>query len=375
MTDPIQEAQRHGQAIWYDNIRRGLFSSGELQRLIDQGVTGVTSNPTIFEKAVAGSTDYDDALSGLGRTDKSVQEAYESLVLQDIQDTADLLHLVYQRTNGADGYVSLEVSPRLAHDTEGTVAEAKRLFAALGRRNVLIKVPATPEGVPAIRRLIGKGININITLIFSLDTYEQVREAYIAGLEDLDRADGDLSGVASVASFFVSRVDTAVDNLLEERIGRGRHDLKALLGKAANANAKLAYEAFKNTFGSERFAALRAKGARVQRPLWASTGTKNPAYSDVLYIEPLIGQDTVNTMPPATLTAFQEHGTVAAATIERGVAEARQTIEELEATGISMEQVTAKLLADGVRSFADSFDKLLTNIDEKRAKLLSVKMA
>ena len=374
MSDPIQEAQRHGQAIWYDNIRRGLLSSGDLQRLIDQGVTGVTSNPTIFEKAVVGSIDYDDALSGLGGTDTSVQEAYESLVLQDIRDTADLLHPVYERTGGADGYVSLEVSPGLAHDTEGTVAEAKRLFAALGHRNVMIKVPATPEGIPAVRRLIGKGININITLIFSLDAYEQVREAYIAGLEDFERAGGDLSGVASVASFFVSRVDTAVDGLLEERIRQSGNDLSALLGRAANANAKLAYQAFKSIFGSERFAALRAKGARVQRPLWASTGTKNPAYSDVLYIEPLIGPDTVNTMPPATLTAFQQHGTVAA-TIEQGVVEARQTIEDLEAVGIGMEQVTAKLLADGVRSFADSFDKLLANIDEKRAKLLSPKMA
>jgi transaldolase/glucose-6-phosphate isomerase len=374
MSDPVQEAQRHGQAIWYDNIRRGLLSSGELQRLIDQGVTGVTSNPTIFEKAVAGSTDYDDALSGLGSTDTSVQEVYESLALQDIRDTAGLLHPVYERTAGADGYVSLEVSPKLAHDTEGTVAEAKRLFAALGRRNVMIKVPATPEGIPAVRQLIGKGININVTLIFSLDAYEQVREAYIAGLEDFERAGGDLSGVGSVASFFVSRVDTAVDNLLEERIRQGSDDLSALLGRAANANAKLAYQAFKGTFGSERFAALRAKGARVQRPLWASTGTKNPAYSDVLYVEPLIGPDTVNTMPPATLTAFQEHGTVAV-TIERGVPEARQTIEVLEAAGIGMEQVTAKLLDDGVRSFADSFDNLLDNIDEKRAKLLSLKMA
>ncbi|MCZ6789931.1 MAG: transaldolase, partial [Chloroflexi bacterium] len=291
MTDPIQEAQRLGQAIWYDNIRRGLLTSGELQRLIEQGVTGVTSNPTIFEKAVAGSTDYDDALADLSRTDKSVPEIYESLAIQDIQDTADLLRPVYEHTNGADGYISLEVSPALAHDTDGTVAEAQRLFKTLDRRNVMIKVPATPEGIPAVRRLIGKGININVTLIFSLVAYEHVREAYIAGLEDLAEAGGDLSSVASVASFFVSRVDTAVDSMLEERISQGRDDLKALLGKAANANAKLAYEAFKSTFGSGRFAALRAKGARVQRPLWASTGTKNPAYSEVLYIEPLVGQD------------------------------------------------------------------------------------
>ena len=369
MANPLQEAQRLGQSIWYDNIRRGLLTSGEMGRLIELGVTGVTSNPTIFEKAVAGSTDYDELLLAQGRAGKSVMETYETLAVEDIRDTADLLRSAYEGTSGADGYACLEVSPRLAHDTEGTIAEARRLFATLGRPNVLVKVPATPEGIPAIRRLIGEGINVNVTLIFSLDAYQQVREAYIAGLEDLDGSGGDVSRVASVASFFLSRVDTAVDTLLEERIREGAQELEALLGKAASANAKVAYRAFEGTFGSDRFAALRAKGARVQRPLWASTGTKNPAYSDVLYVEPLIGPDTVNTMPPATLTTFVEHGNVEL-TIHRGLDEALETLESLAAAGVRMEQVTDKLLADGVKAFADSFEMLLANIEEKRARLL-----
>ena len=369
MTNPIQEAQRHGQSIWYDNIRRGLLTSGEMARLIQMGVTGVTSNPTIFEKAIAGSTDYDEGLLALTREGNGVIETYEALAIDDIRATADLLRPVYDSTDGADGYISLEVSPSLAHDTEGTVREAKRLFATLERPNVMVKVPATPEGVPAIRTLIGQGININVTLIFSLEAHRRVMEAYTAGLEDLDRSGGDVHGVSSVASFFVSRVDTAVDGQLEELIRQGREELRGLLGKAAIANAKLAYREFETVFGGQRFAPLGAKRARVQRPLWASTGTKNPAYSDVLYIEPLIGPNTVNTMPPATLTAFQEHGS-SEATIRMEVEEAEQALAELEAAGISMEQVTAKLLKDGVKSFADSFDKLMANIEEKRALLL-----
>ena len=369
MTNPIQEAQRHGQSIWYDNIRRGLLTSGELARLIQMGVTGVTSNPTIFEKAIAGSTDYDEGLLSLTREGKGVVETYEALAMDDIRATADLLRPVYDGADGADGYISLEVSPSLAHDTEGTVREAKRLFAALERPNVMVKVPATPEGVPAIRALIGEGININVTLIFSLEAHRRVMEAYMAGLEDLDRSGGKVHGVASVASFFVSRVDTAVDGQLEELIRQGRQGLGELLGKAAISNAKMAYREFEAVFGGQRFAPLVAKGARVQRTLWASTGTKNPAYSDVLYIEPLIGPNTVNTMPPATLTAFQEHGS-SEATIRMGVEEAEETLADLEAVGISMEQVTGKLLADGVKSFADSFDKLMANIEEKMTLLL-----
>ena len=368
MSNPLQQTRRLGQSIWYDNIRRGLLVSGELQRLIDLGVTGVTSNPTIFEKAIAGSTDYDEALLSTASQDRSTVEIYEALAVEDIRAAADLLYPVYDRTRGDDGYVSLEVSPTLAHDTEGTIAEARRLFATLGRPIVLVKVSATPEGIPAIRHLIGEGININVTLIFSLDACRQVMEAYIGGLEDLALSGGNVDQVASVASFFVSRVDTAVDRLLEERIQAGAHDLKGLLGKVAVANARLAYRDFQATFGNERFAQLRAMGARVQRPLWASTGTKNPAYSDLLYVEPLLGPDTVNTMPPATLTAFLEHGRVEA-TLEGSAAEAERTIASVEAAGISMERVTQGLLADGVKSFADSFDKLLANVEDKIARL------
>jgi len=368
MTNHIREAQRIGQSIWLDYVRRDMLSSGEFKQRIEQGVTGVTSNPTIFEKAITGGTDYDKGLLALAQAGKSVTEIYEALVVEDVRAAADLLRPIYDGTGGADGYVSLEVSPLLAYDTDSTIAEARRLFATLDRPNIMIKVPATPEGIPAIRRLISEGINTNATLIFSLDTYQEVREAYIAGLEERAQTGKDVSRVASVASFFVSRIDTAVDALLEEHIQQGHQELKGLLGKAAVASAKLAYQAFRSTFSSERFSALQARGARVQRPLWASTSTKNPAYSDLLYVEPLIGPNTVNTMPPATLTAFLEHGQVEA-TLEQGVPEAKQTLKALSAASISMEQVTAKLLADGVRLFIESFQKLLANIEEKKKRL------
>ncbi len=368
MSNPVQDVQRLGQSIWYDNIRRGLLDSGELKRLIEMGVTGLTSNPTIFEKAIAGSTDYDDALTELARSDKSVDDSYESLVIEDIRNTADLLRPIYDRTAGVDGYASLEVSPKLAHDTAGTTAEARRLFGALDKPNVMIKVPATAEGIPAVRQLISEGININVTLIFSLEDYRQVMEAYIAGLEEYIAAGGDPSQIASVASFFVSRVDTAVDTLLEERMRQGEPDVKALMGKAAIANAKLAYQEFQQVFGEERFSSLKGKQARPQRPLWASTSTKNPAYSDLMYVEALIGPDTVDTLPPATLTALLEYGKPGL-TLENGTDEAEEHMEALEKAGISMVQVTDNLLADGVKSFADSFDKLLANISEKMAKL------
>ena len=368
MSNPVQDVQRLGQSIWYDNIRRGLLDSGELKRLIEMGVTGLTSNPTIFEKAIAGSTDYDEALTELARSDKSVDESYEALVIEDIRNTADLLRPIYDRTGGVDGYASLEVSPKLAHDTAGTTAEARRLFGALDKPNVMIKVPATSEGIPAIRQLISEGININVTLIFSLEAYRQVMEAYIAGLEEYVAAGGDPSRIASVASFFVSRVDTAVDTLLEERMRQGAPDVKALMGKAAIANAKLAYREFQQVFGEERFSNLRGNHARPQRPLWASTSTKNPAYSDLMYAEALIGPDTVDTMPPATLTALLEYGKPGL-TLEKGTDQAEEHMESLQQAGISMTQVTDKLLTDGVKSFADSFDKLLANISEKIAKL------
>ena len=370
MTNPIQQLNQLGQSVWYDNIRRAFIKSGELARLIQLGVSGLTSNPTIFEKAIAGSTDYDDALAELAEAGKSLNEIYESLVIEDIRSVADLLSPIYDRTAGADGYASLEVSPHLAHDTEATVAEARRLFAALDRPNVMVKVPGTPEGIPAVRQLIGEGININTTLIFSLDAYRGVREAYVDGLEDMVARSGDVAKVAAVASFFVSRVDTAVDAMLEERISDGRQELKDLLGKAAIANARVAYKDFKDTFGGERFSRLREKGARVQRPLWASTSVKNPAYSDVMYVESLIGADTVNTMPEVTLTAFLKQGRAVEA-LEQDIEGAEQTLASLEEAGISMEEITSGLLADGVKAFADSFDQLVANIGEKRAELLA----
>lgn len=366
----VQKAQRIGQAIWLDFIRRGMFGSGEFQRYLEIGISGVTSNPTIFEKAIGGSTDYDDALRRFPKHDASTMEVYETLAIEDIRAAADMLAPIYEQTGRADGYVSLEVNPRLAYNTEGTIAEAERLFRAVNRPNLMIKVPATPEGIPATRKLIGEGINVNATLIFSLDLYAQVREAYLGGLEDLVQRGGDPGRVGSVASFFVSRVDTAVDAQLQTRIERGEKGLESALGKAAVANAKLAYQAFKETFSSPRFAALRARGARVQRPLWASTSTKNPAYSDVLYVEPLIGPDTVNTLPPETIQAFLDHGHAEAA-IEKGVPEARQTMARLAELGIDMGAITTKLLADGVKAFADSFDKLLAGIDSKRRALAS----
>ena len=370
MAKQLRDTQQQGQSVWYDNVSRGLLTSGEMAALVESGITGLTSNPTIFEKAISGSNDYDEALLALALAGSTATEAFESMAMEDIRAVADLLRPVYDATDGADGFASLEVSPTLAHDTEGTVAEAHRLFAALDRPNVMVKVPGTPEGVPAVERLIGEGVNINVTLLFHRDAYTKVREAYTAGLERFAANGGDLRRVASVASFFVSRVDAAVDGILEPRVKAGEEELADLLGKAAIANAALAYRDFQETAATERFAALRAKGARVQRPLWASTGTKNPDYSDVLYIESLIASDTVNTMPPATLDNFLDHGEVAP-TLEPFIPEAERALDALEAAGVSMSEVTDKLLADGVKSFADSFMTLLANVEEKKAALLA----
>ena len=370
MTNPVQQTRNLGQSIWYDNIQRGMIASGELQQLIDLGVSGLTSNPTIFEKAISSSTDYDETLTELARGGRSAGEIYEALTMEDIRAAADLLRPIYDQTGGGDGYASLEVNPHLAHDTDGTIAEAEQLFTALDRPNVMIKVPATPEGMPAIKRLIGRGVNVNVTLIFSLDAYRRVMEAYIAGLHGLQQSGAELGRVASVASFFVSRLDSAVDAMLEALISEGRDELKELLGQAAIASAKSAYRDFKATFAGENFAALAEKGARVQCPLWGSTSTKNPAYSDVLYLESLIGRDTVNTVPEATLEAFLDHGR-AAETLSQDIDGAAIALRSLGEAGISMDQVTAKLLADGVKSFADSYDKLLENLEEKRAQLLA----
>ena len=364
--NPIQQLGRLGQSVWYDNMYRALIETGELRRLIDSGVTGITSNPTIFEKAISSSDDYDKSLVAHARRSSDPQDLFEGLAVEDIRAAADLLLPIYENTEGADGFASLEVNPHLAHDTKGTIKAARRLFSALGRPNVMIKVPATPEGIPAIRDLIGRGINVNVTLIFSLEMYARVRDAYIAGLENLVASGGDPARVSSVASFFVSRVDGSVDGLIGESEGA----LDEYQGKAAIANAKIAYQDFKSTFSTDRFRAVAKRGARVQRPLWASTSTKNPEYSDVLYVETLIGPNTVNTMPDATFAAFMEHGS-ARTSIEDGVDEARDAISALEAGGVSMEAVTAQLMHGGVKAFADSFDELLDNIVAKRDKLLS----
>ena len=387
--NPLEELGRLGQSVWYDNMYRALIATGELERLVDLGITGLTSNPTIFQKALSSGDDYDDSLVKNASRGLTPERLFEALAVEDIQAAADVLRPVYERTGGADGFASLEVSPRLARDTDATVEAVLRLFDALDRPNVMIKVPATPEGVPAIRELIGRGVNVNVTLIFSLDMYSRVREAYVAGLEDLAESGGDLSAVASVASFFVSRVDTVVDGLIEQRYGeleaslasmRGggsRADMMEYLnilfswrGKAAVANAKIAYQDFKETFSTDRFGALARKGARVQKPLWASTSTKNPLYSDVLYVETLVGADTVNTMPDATLEAFLDHGS-ASDSIERDVEESRDVIYQLEKAGISMDAVTTNLMHGGVKAFADSFELLLDDIQAKRDRLVS----
>ena len=370
MTNSLQRLQALGQSVWFDNIRRGFIKSGELQRLVDLGVSGLTSNPSIFEKAITGSRDYDEALLDLALAGNSATEIFESLAIEDIRDAADLLLPVYERTVGADGFASIEVSPHLANDTKGTVAEAQRLYATLQRPNVMIKVPATPAGIPAIRQLISDGINVNVTLIFSLDAYAEVREAYVSGLEELELAGGDPSCVSSVASFFVSRIDASVEGKLDELIASGNRELKGLMGKAAIANAKMAYRDFVQTFRNDRFAALETAGARVQRPLWASTSTKNPEYSDVLYVDELIAPNTVNTLPDVTLHAFLEHGNPRT-TIDSDLDEAERTMQALEDAGISMSQVTSKLLEDGVKAFADSYDALIANIEEKRARLVA----
>jgi transaldolase/glucose-6-phosphate isomerase len=360
----LQELARQGQAIWLDYIRRSFITSGELKALIDIGLRGLTSNPTIFEKAIAGSTDYDEDLHRMVDEGKSVEEIYESLVLEDIQQVAHLLRPVYDSTKGKDGYVSLEVSPSLSHDTEGTLKEARRLFKKLNQPNVMIKVPATHEGIPAIETLISEGINVNVTLIFSLSQYEAVADAYIRGLVVRASSGEDISHITSVASFFVSRVDTAVDRELE------KIEKKELQGKIAVANAKKAYSRFKEFFSGARWERLAQMGGQVQRPLWASTGTKNSAYSDVLYVEELVGLDTVNTLPPATLNSFLDHGIVSS-TLETGMEKIEDQLSRLSEVGIDLDQITQKLLGDGLDSFSKSFETLMKSISAKRDHLLS----
>lgn len=365
MTNPLAQLAKAGQSVWYDQMERKLVSSGTLRKMIEEDdLRGLTSNPTIFEKAISGSEDYDGQLRSLASQGKSRDEIYDELVVEDIGNAADVFEPVYRRTNGEDGYVSLEVSPTLANDTAGTVSEAKRLFAKVGRPNLMIKIPATPEGIPAIEQTIANGINVNVTLIFSNDVYAQVIEAYLRGLETRAAQGQPIGDIASVASFFVSRIDAQADKQLEAK-AKDDPSLQELMGKVAIANAKMAYQLFKEVFGSERFKKLQAKGARVQRPLWASTGTKNPKYSDVLYIESLIGSDTVNTIPPATYVAFRDHGSVQL-TLEQGIDDAKRVLDTFEKKGFSLKDITQRLTDEGVKSFSESFVQLMGTIEARR---------
>src|ERR1700744_1414805 len=374
--NPVKALESHGQAVWLDFLARGFVAKGDLKKLIDSdGVKGVTSNPSIFEKAIGSSDEYD---APIGQTlqsgDLPVAELFEHLAVEDIQHAADVLRPVYDHLAGHDGFVSLEVSPYLAMDTKGTIVEAERLWKEVDRRNLMVKVPATAPGLPAIQHLIGEGISINITLLFSQKTYVQVAEAYLAGLEKYIASGGDPSHVASGASFFVSRIDSAVDKQLDEKIARAndpseKERLAALKGKVAIANAKLAYQEYKHLFSGARWEKLAAKGAKPQRLLWASTGTKNKDYSDVLYVEELIGPNTVHTVPPAPLDAFRDHGKPRDS-LEENVEEAKHVLAELDKSGISLDAITEELVKDGVKLFADAADKLYGAVAHKRATVL-----
>jgi transaldolase / glucose-6-phosphate isomerase len=372
--NPLKELIKFGQSVWLDYIRRDLFSSGELKRLIEEdGLRGMTSNPSIFEKAIAGSDLYAKTLAELEkRKDLDAKGRYEELAIKDIQDAADFLQPVYQQTKKRDGYVSLEVSPYLAHQAQETLDEARRLWKRVGRENIMIKVPGTPEGIPAFQRLISEGININVTLLFAFDVYVRVAEAYIAGVEAFAKSGGDVSRIASVASFFISRIDTLVDGEIDAKLRTATNPadqtlLRSLHGKVAIANGKLTYQRYKQIFSGPRWDALAARGAQTQRVLWASTSTKNPAYSDVYYVEELIGPDTVDTIPPATFDAFRNHGKPRAS-LEENVQAAQEIMQGLEKAGISMKAATDKLTVAGVKQFSDDFDKLLDAVKQHAAK-------
>src|SRR5579859_182302 len=371
MSNPLQQLKNFGQSVWYDNIDRAQLVSGQFQGLLDNDdVVGVTANPTIFQKSISAGHAYDEQITQLIGEGKSVNEIYEAMIIQDIRTVADMLRPIYDRTNMRDGYVSLEVSPDLAHDTNATIAEVRRFWKMVDRPNLLIKIPATPEGIPAIQTALTEGINVNITLIFSIQAYRDVTEAYLNALEERNASGKDISHIASVASFFVSRVDTLVDKMLDDRIkatadSAEQQKLKMLQGKAAIANARLVYQDFKKIFSTPRFETLKHSGAHVQRPLWASTSTKNPAYRDVLYAEELIGPDTVDTMPLETIENFKDHGRAALA-IENNIPQAKAELEMLESVGISYKAVTQQLLDEGVQKFADSFHQLFQGIEEKK---------
>jgi transaldolase len=367
----LLQLQEHGQSYWLDNLTRGMLVDGELARRVEtEGLRGVTSNPAIFHNAITGSAQYDDDIARFTARGLGVEEVYDRLTIADVQGACDVLRGVWESSGGVDGYVSLEVSPHLANDTEGTVREARRLHDEVARENVLIKIPGTPAGVPAIRQALFEGVNVNVTLIFSIAAYEAVADAHTEALEQRIEAGRPVDDVASVASFFVSRIDALTDRKLGALADAAESDSvrwEALLGKAAIANAKLAYVGFQRRLAADRWARLAKLGARPQRMLWASTSTKNPAYSDVMYVEPLIGDLTVNTLPEKTIDAFRDHGRVAA-TLTEGVDEARRTMAELAAVGIELDEVTDRLLAEGVEKFAVPFDRLLESLAERMAR-------
>jgi transaldolase len=358
-------SSEHGQSPWLDNLKRGWITSGELKKWVDRGVRGITSNPTIFAKAIEGAADYDAQFGALVREGMSVELSYWELVKSDIEEALAILRPLYDRSTGADGYVSVEVAPELARNTAGTVDSARDLWRAIDEPNLFVKIPGTAEGLPAIQQCLGEGININVTLLFGLDRYGEVIDAFITGLEELDRNGGDVAKIASVASFFVSRVDTEVDRRLESI---GTTEALALRGKAAVANAQLAYELFQKRFATDRWKALAGKGARVQRPLWASTSTKNPDYPDTIYVDTLIGPDTVNTMPDTTLDDFEDHGTLAR-TVDADYETARGVMAQLAHAGIDVGDVTRTLEEEGVASFSKSFDELLASLETKADEL------
>src|SRR6266699_1505297 len=374
MTNPLLQLKAQGQSVWYDTVDREQLNNGLFKRLVDEdGIVGVTANPTIFQKSISHGDAYDEQITQLIREEKSTGEIYESLVIRDIRTVADMLLPIYERANRQDGFVSLEVSPDLAHDTEATLSEARRFWKMVDRPNLMIKIPATPEGLPAVRQTLTEGMNINITLIFSIDDYRKVANAFISALEDRNAEGKEISHIASVASFFVSRVDTLVDQLLEDKIkvssdSAEQQKLKSLKGKAAIANARLVYQDFKHIFQAPRFETLKHSGAHVQRPLWASTSTKNPAYRDVLYAEELIGPDTVDTMPLKTIESFRDHGRVRLS-IEDHLPGAKAELAALADIGIGYDQVTRQLQEEGVQKFIDSFRKLFECIDNKRKVL------
>lgn len=377
-TNPVRKLQEINESVWLDNLSRNLIHSGELKRLIDEdGVTGVTSNPTIFQKAISGSKDYDASLRGLlEKGIRDEKELFLGLALEDVSRAAELFWPVYRRSGSMDGFISIEVSPDLAHDTEKTVAEARRLFSTIAKKNILVKVPGTKEGIPAIERLTSEGVNVNVTLLFSVKRYEEIAEAYIRGLEERNRQGEPIEEIVSVASFFVSRVDTLTDKLLEARQASAtsegeRQKIQGLWGRTAVANAKVAYKKYREIFWGRRFQALPK--ARIQRILWGSTGTKNPQYSDVKYVDELIGPDSINTLPDATLKAYIDHGKTQI-TIDQGLKEAEKFLGELKSIGVDIDRVTEELEKEGVKLFSDSFFSLLKEIAQKRDSFLAKKV-